>query len=81
MYALGNGLTTADCALVPLLFFAARAARMHPALFPGGDPFDPRLAAYWQGIARDPIAARVLAELEAAQLRRAAARARGEPEE
>lgn len=82
-YAVGDRLTTADCALVPLLYFAARAALMHPALFPGGDPFarHPRLAAYWLGIARDPIAARVLAELEGAQLRRAAARARGEPED
>lgn len=82
-YAVGDRLTMADCALAPLLFFAARAARMHPALFPGGDPFarHPRLAAYWRSIARDPIAARVLAELEAAQIRRAAARARGEPED
>lgn len=82
-HALGNALTTADCALVPLLFFAVRAARMHEALFPGADPFapHPRLAAYWESIARDPIAARVLAELEAAQVRRAAARARGEAED
>lgn len=82
-YAVGSRLTTADCALVPLLFFAARAARMHAALFAGGDPFapHPRLAAYWQSIARDPVAARVIAELEAAQIRRAAARARGEPED
>ena len=82
-YAVGGRLTTADCALAPLLFFAARAARMHPALFAGGDPLalQPRLAAYWPGIARDPFAARVLAELEAAQRRRAAARARGEPED
>ena len=82
-YAVGDALTTADCALVPMLFFVARAARMQAALFPGGDPFarHPRLAAYWRGIARDPVAARVLAELEAAQARRAAARARGEAEE
>ena len=32
-YAVGSRLTTADCALVPLLFFAARAARMHAALW------------------------------------------------
>jgi glutathione S-transferase len=78
-YALGDRLTTADCALVPLLFFAARAAN----LFPGGDPFAPhaRLAAYWRAIAQDPIAARVLGELDAAQTRRAAARARGAPED
>lgn len=77
-YAAGNRLTTADCALAPLLFFAARGA----ALFPGGTPFapHPRLAAYWHAIQRDPAAARVLVELEAAQIRRAAARARGAPE-
>jgi len=78
-YAVGAALTTADCALVPLLFFAARSA----PLFPGGDPFvsHARLAAYWRGIAPDPVAARALAELESAQIRRAAARARGEPED
>lgn len=82
-HALGDRLTTADCALAPLLFFAVRAARMHPALYPGGDAFapHPRLARYWESIVRDPVAARVLAELEAAQVRRAAARARGEPED
>ncbi len=82
-HALGDRLTTADCALVPLLFFVARSARMDAALFGGGDPFarHPRLAAYWQSIVRDPSAARVIAELEAAQIRRAAARARGTPED
>jgi glutathione S-transferase len=78
-HAVGGRLTTADCALVPLLFFVARAA----ALFPGGAPFapHPRLAEYWRAIAADPVAARVLAELDAAQVRRAAARASGTPEE
>jgi len=82
-HAVGGALTTADCALVPLLYFVARAARTGPALFPGGAPFaaHPRLAAYWSAIARDPVAARMLAEMEAAQERRAAARARGEVEE
>jgi glutathione S-transferase len=78
-HAVGGRLTGADCALVPLLYFAARAAH----LFPGAAPFapHPRLAAYWRSIARDPVAARVLAELEAAQIRRAAARNRGAPED
>lgn len=78
-YALGDHLTTADCALVPLLFFVARSA----PLFPGAAPLarHARLGAYWEGIARDPVAARVLAELEVSQVRRAAARARGEPED
>jgi len=78
-YAVGDRLTTADCALVPLLFFVARAA----PLFPGTAPFAPHppLAAYWARIARDPIVARVLTELEAAQRRRATARARGIPED
>jgi glutathione S-transferase len=74
-----GSLTTADCALVPLLYFVGRSA----PLFPGGSPFRPHpyLAAYWDKIARDPVAARVLAEVEAAQTRRAAVRARGEPED
>ncbi|MCW5773813.1 MAG: glutathione S-transferase family protein [Rhodospirillaceae bacterium] len=78
-YAVGGRLGTADCALVPLLFFVARAG----ALFPAGDPFAglPRLAAYWRGIAADPVAAQILDEMEHAQRRRAAARARGEPED
>lgn len=78
-YAVGDRITTADCALVPLLYFTARSAK----LFPGGDPFAPhaRLAVYWRRIAADPIVASVLAEMEAAQARRAAARARGEPED
>jgi len=77
-HAVGNSLTTADCALVPLLFFVARSA----SLFPRTAPFapHPKLAAYWQDIARDPVAARALAAMEAAQARRAAARARGEAE-
>ena len=78
-HAVGGRLTTADCALVPLLFFVARAA----PLFPGAAPLapHPRLAAYWESVAHDPVAARVLAELEAAQIRRAAARAAGAPED
>lgn len=78
-YAVGDRLTTADCALAPLLFFVARSA----PVFPGAAPLapHPKLAAYWAAIAQDPIAARVLGELEAAQRRRAAARARGAPED
>jgi glutathione S-transferase len=78
-YAVGGRLTTADCALVPLLFFVARAA----SLFRGAAPFapHPRLASYWASVADDPVAARVLGELDAAQRRRAAARARGAAED
>lgn len=78
-HAVGDALTTADCALVPLLFFVARSA----PLFQGAAPFAPHpsLAAYWVRIAKDPVAARILSELEATQLRRAAARARGVPED
>jgi len=78
-HAIGDRLSTADCALVPLMFFVARSA----PLFPGAAPFGPhpRLTAYWASVARDPIAARMLAELDAAQRRRAAARARGAPED
>ena len=78
-YAVGDHLTTADCALVPLLFFVARAA----PLFTSAAPFTPHpvLAGYWARIVRDPIAARILTELDEAQRRRAAARARGLPED
>ena len=64
---------------MPLLYFTARSAK----LFPGGDPFAPhaRLAAYWRGIPADPDVAAILGDMERAQARRAAARARGEPED
>jgi glutathione S-transferase len=78
-YAVGDRLSTADCALVPLLFFVMRAAPVFPDAAPLAP--HPRLAAYWAAMAHDPVAARVLGELEAAQVRRAAARARGEPED
>ena len=78
-HAVGDTLSTADCALVPLLFFVARSA----PLFPRAAPFapHPKLAAYWQSIARDPVAARAIGAMEVAQARRAAARARGETED
>jgi glutathione S-transferase len=75
-YAAGGRLSLADAALVPLVYFVHRSA----ALFEGGAPFAglAKLEAYWRGMAADPHAARVLAELDAAQARRAAQRARGE---
>lgn len=78
-YAVGDSLSTADCALVPLLFFVARSAPVFPDAAPLAP--HPRLAQYWAAVAQDPVAARVLAELAAAQARRAAARARGAPED
>ena len=75
-YAAGGRLSLADAALVPLLYFVRRSA----ALFEGGAPFAglPKLERYWATVTADPHAARVVAELEAAQARRAAQRARGE---
>jgi len=61
-YAVGDCLTTADCALVPYLYF-------FPELFgkairgrsPVGDY--PKVAAYWQRIQSDPAVAHVLQEI------------------
>ena len=66
-YAVGDRLTRADCALVPLLFFVDRCRPLQPHA---------RLAAYWQRILRDPIARRVVDEMTQAQARRAEERAR-----
>lgn len=77
-YAMGEALTTADCALAPLLFFVERCAPLAPdAPLIGGA----RLGAYWEAVRRHPAVAPVLAEMAASQVRRAAARARGEPED
>lgn len=72
-YAVGNRLSTADCALAPLLFFVNRSR----TLFEGADPFAkaPKLAAYWQGVGADQHVSSVLAEMEAAQIRRSRERA------
>jgi glutathione S-transferase len=77
-FAVGDGLTTADCALAPLLFFVARCESLAPdaPLLYGAV-----LAAYWRSIQAHPAVAPILAELAVAQSRRAAARARGEPED
>ena len=76
-YAVGTRLTTADCALVPLLFFVARCAPLFKR-FDRSAPFDdlPRLECYWRAIAGDPHAARILEELEQSRRRRAIGRAR-----
>jgi glutathione S-transferase len=76
-YAVGTSLSTADCALVPLLFFVARCAPLFKR-FDRSTPFGdlPRLERYWRAIAGDPHAARILEELEQSQRRRAIERAR-----
>ncbi|MGE0799972.1 MAG: glutathione S-transferase family protein [Lautropia sp.] len=66
-YAVGNRLTRADCALVPLLFFVNRCRPLQP---------HDRLAAYWRRIVQDPVARRVVDEMTQAQARRAEERAR-----
>jgi glutathione S-transferase len=60
-YAVGDSLTWADGALLPQLMLAYEWA---PALFGAENPLgkQPKLAAYWAGIGRDPIAARLLKE-------------------
>jgi glutathione S-transferase len=60
-YAVGDRLTWADGALLPQLMLSYEWA---PALFEGENPLGehPKLAAYWAGIGRDPIAARLLQE-------------------
>jgi len=76
-YAVGARMTTADCALVPLLFFVARCAPLFTR-FDGSTPFGdlPRLERYWRAVADDPHAACILDELEQSQRRRAIERAR-----
>ncbi len=74
-YAVGGQLTWADGALIPQLMLAYEWA---PKLFAKPSPLGrhPRLAAYWQAIATDPIAARLIAETrEAVAAEEAAARA------
>jgi glutathione S-transferase len=60
-YVVGEQLTWADGALLPQLMLAYEWA---PKLFDASSPLGrhPKLAAYWQGIVRDPIAARLLQE-------------------
>ncbi|HYF18167.1 MAG TPA: glutathione S-transferase family protein [Ramlibacter sp.] len=75
-FAVGGQLSTADCALVPLLFFVARCTPM----FERSDGQAPwhgvqRLHAYWVAIQQAPVAAQVVREMEAAQQRRAQERA------
>lgn len=78
-YAIGDHLTTADCALATMLFFAERArAPLGPP-----DPFAPEtaLGAYWRGIAADPHVRAVLDGMAEAQARRARQRAAGKAED
>jgi len=60
-YAVGRSLTQADGTLLPQLILAFEWA---PKLFERKSPIDelPRLAKYWESIASDPIAARLLTE-------------------
>jgi glutathione S-transferase len=60
-YAVGDTLTTADCALVPFLGFQNRLARY----FGKGDPTaeHPRLSAYLARVQRDPAVEKVLGEM------------------
>jgi glutathione S-transferase len=60
-YALLGRITLADCTLVPALFMIENVL---PATdTPDPLPDNPKVAAYWRSIQRDPSAARVLVEL------------------
>ena len=69
-YAVGDTITTADCALVPILMFQGVFAMT----FGKGDIIAPhtKVAAYWARVQSDPAAARVLGEMQAAMAARAA---------
>jgi glutathione S-transferase len=71
-YAVGGALSQADGAIVPQLVLAREWI---PDLFGVGDPMAglPKLAAYWQAIQKDPIAARLIAETREAIAREQAA--------
>jgi glutathione S-transferase len=63
-YAAGETFTTADCWLIPVVFFIG----MVGAVFGTGDLIAPhaKLAAYAAAIARHPVAQKVTAEMQAA---------------
>ncbi|MGK2741338.1 glutathione S-transferase family protein [Tepidicaulis sp. LMO-SS28] len=63
-YAVGETLSLADCALMPILFFADRISPM----FGSQNAFQktPNLAAYYEATQKDPVVARVMQELDEA---------------
>lgn len=63
-YAVGDSLTTADCALVPMLMFVG----VFGMVFRKGDLLarHTKVAAYWSRVQADPGAAKVLAEMQTA---------------
>ncbi len=63
-YAVGDTLTTADCALVPTLMFQG----VFGMVFGKGDLLAAhgKIAAYWARVQKDPAAAKVLGEMQAA---------------
>lgn len=63
-YAVGDTLTTADCALVPMLMFVG----VFGMVFGKGDLLarHSKVAAYWSRVQQDPAAAKVLGEMGAA---------------
>jgi glutathione S-transferase len=61
-YAVGDTITTADCALAPLLFFQG----VFGQVFEKGDLLarHGKVAAYWRGVQKDPAVHRVLTEMK-----------------
>ena len=61
-YAVGDSITTADCALAPYLFFFPETLGRYfgaPSLIAG----HAKVAAYWSRVQQDPVVARLLAEM------------------
>lgn len=75
-YAVGDRPSTADCALVPLLFFLVRCAGVLERADGLGLWHEiPRLASYWSAVQQDAVVRRVLEDMDAVQQRRAIERA------
>ncbi|PCC68730.1 Glutathione S-transferase [Nannocystis exedens] len=60
-FAVGDTITTADCALIPFLTFQNRLARFHGKNDPSAE--HPRIAAYLDRVGRDPVVQTLLGEM------------------
>ena len=69
-YAVGGRMSVADCALVPILFFVTGMLPRMGEPAPFGHA--PKLARYWDAIAKDANAAKILGEMKQALAERMA---------
>lgn len=77
IYAVGTGLSQADCALVPLLFFVQKCSALDmPEVKTGLLASAPGLQSYFENVTQDPIVVDCLRRMERVQARRAEERAR-----